>query len=90
MNSRVEKWDLARFIPWRSVVRVHPLQQIKKRMKEHPLFMAILSSFGTFMIAHAPAVDLATTYLKFFGALFGTALSIWFTVKEYKKIRRKA
>lgn len=52
--------------------------------------MAILSSFGTFMIAHAPAVDLATTYLKFFGALFGTALSIWFTVKEYKKIRRKA
>jgi hypothetical protein len=58
-------------------------------MKEHPLFMAILSSFGTFMIAHAPAVDLATTYLKFFGALFGTALSIWFTIKEFKKIMNR-
>ena len=57
-------------------------------MKDHPLTLSIISSFGTFLIAHQETTDVLTSYLKFFGALFGTALSIWFAYKEYKKLRK--
>jgi hypothetical protein len=54
-------------------------------MKGHPLPLAILSSFSSFLIANVEATEILTIYLKFIGALFGTCLSIWFVAKELKK-----
>ena len=54
-------------------------------MKGHPLPLAILSSFSSFLIANVQTTEIVTIYLKFIGALFATLLSIWFVVKEIKK-----
>lgn len=54
-------------------------------MKGHPLPLAILSSFSSFLIANVETTEVVTIYLKFIGALFATLLSIWFVVKEIKK-----
>lgn len=54
-------------------------------MKGHPLPLAIISSFSSFLIANVETTEIITIYLKFIGALFATLLSIWFVVKEVKK-----
>ena len=54
-------------------------------MKGHPLPLAILSSFSSFLIANVQTTEIVTIYLKFIGALFATLLSIWFVIKEIKK-----
>jgi hypothetical protein len=54
-------------------------------MKGHPLPLAILSSFSSFLIANVQTTEIVTIYLKFIGALFATLLSVWFVVKEIKK-----
>lgn len=54
-------------------------------MKGHPLPLAILSSFSSFLIANVETTELLTIYLKFIGAIFGTVLSIWFVAKEIRK-----
>lgn len=54
-------------------------------MKGHPLPLAILSSFSSFLIANVETTELLTIYLKFIGAIFGTVLSVWFVAKEIRK-----
>jgi hypothetical protein len=64
---------------------MHTLKLTKDIMKGHPLPLAILSSFSSFLIANVQTTELLTIYLKFIGAIFGTVLSIWFVAKEVKK-----
>lgn len=56
---------------------------------KHPLPLAILSSFSSFLIANVQTTEVLTIYLKFIGAIFGTVLSIWFVAKEIKKYIKK-
>jgi len=64
---------------------MHTLKLTKDIMKGHPLPLAILSSFSSFLIANVQTTELLTIYLKFIGAIFGTLLSIWFVAKEVRK-----
>ena len=64
---------------------MHTIQATRNLMKGHPLPLAILSSFSSFLIANVETTELVTIYLKFIGAIFGTMLSIWFVGKEVKK-----
>jgi hypothetical protein len=64
---------------------MNTLKLTKDLMKGHPLPLAILSSFSSFLIANVETTELITIYLKFIGAIFGTMLSIWFVGKEVKK-----
>ena len=68
---------------------MHTVKLTKDIMKGHPLPLAILSSFSSFLIANVQTTELLTIYLKFIGAIFGTLLSIWFVAKEIRKYIKK-
>ena len=57
-------------------------------MKGHPLPLAIISSFSSFLVANVQTTEVLTIYLKFIGVLFGTILSVWFVAKEIKNLKK--
>ena len=78
-------WWFESIIRNENMLLLLPQNKLTCWMKGHPLPLAILSSFSSFLIANVQTTEIVTIYLKFIGALFATLLSIWFVVKEIKK-----